>query len=69
MTQCVSDNLRKDLFALKDLKYQQFHSKLIPNINSELVIGVRTPALRKYAKQFFKTPEAAIFMQELPHKY
>lgn len=59
------------LFALQDLKYRDFHSKLMPNIDKERVIGVRTPALRKLAKTFYKEdPEGAMaFMEKLPHTY
>ena len=54
-----------------DSDYQQFQAKLVPNINANLVLGVRTPALRRYAKQLFKnTPEKAqAFIQQLPHTY
>ncbi len=31
--------------------------------------GIRTPELRKYAKTFSKTPEAAEFLKILPHRY
>ncbi len=65
----VTNNFRQQLFALQDLSYKEFHSKLIPNVDSELVIGVRTPALRKLAKELAKTPEADIFLDCLPHKY
>lgn len=39
------------LFALQDIEYKQFHSKLMPTINPDVIIGVRTPELRKLAKQ------------------
>ena len=57
------------LFELKDLSYKQFHSKLMPTINPELIIGVRTPALRKLAKELKDSDEAEKFLKELPHKY
>ena len=42
--------IRKKLFALQDKGYQAFHSRLMPTVPSEKVIGVRTPLLRKLAK-------------------
>ena len=39
------------LFALKDENYRRFHAKLIPDIPIDNIIGVRTPVLRKYAKE------------------
>ena len=63
------DIMIKELFQLQDKDYQAFHSKLIPNVDSDRVIGVRTPVLRKYAKELAKRPEAAGFLKELPHYY
>ena len=61
--------VQEELFKLQDLKYRDFHSKLMPNVDKERVIGVRTPVLRTFAKKFAKTEEAAAFLQELPHVY
>lgn len=57
------------LFALKDENYRRFHAKLIPDIPINNIIGVRTPVLRKYAKEVAKLPEANIFLESLPHSY
>lgn len=57
------------LFSMQDLKYKKFHSKLMPTVESDLVIGVRTPELRKFAKEFSKTEMSEEFLQNLPHKY
>ena len=61
--------VREKLFSLQDLKYKEFHSKLMPTVDSDLVIGVRTPELRKFAKEFSKTEMAKDFLATLPHKY
>lgn len=61
--------IRQGLFALKDEKYKEFQKKLIPTVDENTVIGVRTPVLRKYAKGVSGTPGAVIFMQTLPHEY
>lgn len=47
-------NLREELFYNQDLKYREFHSRLVPNINPDKIIGVRVPVLRKIAKQAYK---------------
>lgn len=57
------------LFSMQDLKYKKFHSKLMPTVESDLVIGVRTPELRKFAKEFSKMELAEEFLQNLPHQY
>ena len=63
------DELQQELFKLQDLKYRDFHSKLMPGIDKETIIGIRTPVLRKFAKEFAKTEAAEAFLQELPHTY
>ena len=61
--------LKRSLFELQDLKYRDFQSKLLPKTEKEKIIGVRTPILRKFAKDFSQTKEAQKFLQELPHQY
>lgn len=61
--------ITEQLMALQDLKYKQFHSKLMPTINPEVILGVRTPDLRKLTKQLAGTAEAEAFVKELPHHY
>lgn len=57
------------LFELQDLKYKEFSCKLMPTVNPDTVIGVRTPELRKLAKEYARTPQAEEFLAVLPHKY
>lgn len=54
---------------LQDVKYQEFTSKLIPNVDPKYVIGIRTPELRKFAKELAGSEEAEAFMKALPHTY
>lgn len=54
---------------MQDLKYRDFHSKLMPTVPKNLIIGVRTPELRKFAKEISETVYAAEFIKILPHKY
>lgn len=65
----VARQVQKELFAMQDDAYRAFHSKLIPNVDPLRIIGVRTPQLRSYAKQFAKREEAADFLRQLPHEY
>ena len=59
----------KQLFEMQDLKYRDFHSKLLPGIDKETIIGIRTPMLRKFTKEFAKMPETEVFLRDLPHRY
>ena len=47
-------DIQKRLFELQDKDYAIFQSRLVPNIGSELIIGVRVPVLRKFAKELIK---------------
>ena len=63
------NSIKDELFKLQDIKYRDFQSKLIPNINIANVIGVRTPELRSYAKELVKSNNYELFLNDLPHKY
>ncbi len=52
----TTDDIRSRLFALQDVPYRDFQAKLIPTVDPETMIGVRTPALRQLAKDLAKTP-------------
>ena len=57
------------LSELGSEKYRDFQSKLVPNIPKETILGVKTPDMRKIAKEIRGTKEAEAFLAELPHKY
>lgn len=61
--------LTQQLFAMQDLGYRQFQIKLIPTVDPDTVIGIRTPDLRRFAKEYAKQPQAETFLAELPHRY
>lgn len=63
------EDIRKRLFEMQDSGYKEFHCKLIPGVNPDSVIGVRTPALRSLAKEIFKSGDYRAFIDELPHVY
>lgn len=50
--------IRKMLLDLKDEEYRKFTLKLIPNIEENKVIGVRTPKLREIIKKELKNIES-----------
>ena len=65
----ILDEIRNELFKMQDIAYRDFNSKLIPTVDKSLFIGVRTPELRKYAKQLAKREDIEEFLHSLPHKY
>ena len=62
-------DVRKRLFEMQDTGYRDFHARLIPTVEKEKIIGIRTPILRKFAKEFGKTEESELFLKVLPHQY
>lgn len=71
------NRIQQQLLELKDNSYKEFHAKLIPTVEKAKIIGVRTPVLRKYAKELLKQAktdekvkeEVEQFMEQLPHIY
>ncbi len=59
----------QNLFEMQDTEYKNFHSKLLPNIDEDKIIGVRTPQIRKYAVNFYKSGGYIDFLNDLPHNY
>ncbi len=68
-----TEEIRDRLFSMQDLQYRDFQSGLIPGVGPDRFIGVRTPALRAYAKELAALPAAgegaAAFLHALPHRY
>ena len=62
-------DLEARLNEVKDDKYKEFQSKLVPNINPDSILGIRTPDMRKIAKELFESNDYDSFLNELPHKY
>ena len=65
----IGDFMKEILFTNQDLKYKAFHEKLMPTINQDTVIGVRTPVLKKVAKEYYGSELQKKFIKKLPHKY
>jgi len=61
-------NVAEALFQLRDQEYKAFQCKLMPTVDPDCVIGIRTPVLRKFAERL-PAEEACKFMSCLPHRY
>ena len=64
-----SNNIIEQLFELQDTKYREVQVKTITNIDPNSIIGVRTPDLRKLAKELYNSNNYKDFIEDLPHKY
>ena len=65
MNNIIIDKLK----SFQDIKYKEFNSKLVPNINPKYIIGVRTPNIRTLAKEIKQESYINDFLNDLPHKY
>ncbi|MDD4851209.1 MAG: DNA alkylation repair protein [Gemmiger sp.] len=65
----AEQTIQQQLFALRDATYRDFQAKLMPTVEKDTIIGVRTPAVRKLAASLAGTPTAAEFLRCLPHPY
>ena len=64
-----ADEIVAELFRLQDKDYAGFQAKLIPTVEAERIIGVRTPELRALARKLCKDEDTAAFLTALPHRY
>ena len=58
-----------ELFRLQDKEYARMQAKIIPTVSPDRIIGVRTPALRDFAKSLSKDQDIGEFLSYLPHQY
>ena len=63
------EEIIKELFKNQDKEYRDFQSGLTPNLEKEAFIGVRTPVLKKYAKEISGEENTKEFLRSLPHEY
>ena len=61
--------IQERLLALRDPAYRDFTAPLLPNVARERIIGVRTPAVRKLAKELKQEGKAGEFLRQLPHAF
>ena len=60
------EQLYDALLAHREEAYRQMQVRLIPNIASDTILGVRTPVLRNLAKEL---EDGERFLQNLPHRW
>ena len=65
----IIQETREKLSSLQDLKYRDMQVRIIPSVKPESIIGVRTPELRKMAKELAQSREIGVFLENLPHKF
>ena len=63
------DEIVTELFQLQDKDYALMQAKIIPTVAADRIIGVRTPALRAFAKKLYKDTDIDAFLAGAPHQY
>ena len=58
-----------ELFRMRDSDYALLQAKIIPTVPADKIIGVRTPALRTFARDLYKGGDTDGFLSCLPHRY
>ncbi|MBO7375098.1 MAG: DNA alkylation repair protein [Lachnospiraceae bacterium] len=64
----INAEIKNHLYELKETDYKEFMAKLIPTVDPGTVLGIRTPALRNYAKELAKRDDIDEFLHSLPHE-
>lgn len=65
----IVEEIREELYANQDEKYRDMQRTIIPSVTGEAIIGVRTPVLRRFAKQLAGREDVADFLGLHPHDY
>lgn len=63
----TTENIRKELLALVDEKYREFHSALVPGADN--ILGIRVPQLRLLAKDVAKRKDWRAFVEATDTEY
>lgn len=62
-------SIRERLLVMGEPAYRAFTAGLIPTLEPDRILGVRSPALRAMARELRGSPAAAAFLDALPHPY
>lgn len=63
----ILEEIKKWIQEEKEEEYGRFLRRIVPNLEAGQIQGVRTPKLRKYAKELSRRREIGEFLTALPH--
>lgn len=69
MVNMKNEEIINELKEMADPEYAAFSRKLCPDMEDGKMLGVRTPALKKYAHNLWKSGGCTEFLHSLPHTY
>lgn len=64
----ITEEIKQWIRFNSEENYASFQRKLLPTLPAEKIHGVRTPALRRYAKELSRREDVEAFLQKLPHE-
>ena len=62
------ENIKEELFAIKDLSYRDFNKKLCPDTKRNM-IGIRIPILRNFAKEKLRQEDFRELLEKIDDEY
>ena len=65
----ATDAIRARMLPLCEECYRDFQAALMPTVDRERILGIRTPSLRRLARQLADSEVADAFLAALPHRY
>lgn len=65
----ITDDIYNELIKNQDTGYRDMQITIIPTVNADSIIGVRTPVLRQLAKEFSRRDDISSFLGNLPHRF
>ena len=65
----ITDDIYNELIKNQDTGYRDMQITIIPTVNADSIIGVRTPVLRQLAKDFSRRDDISSFLGNLPHRF
>ncbi|MBR3341325.1 MAG: DNA alkylation repair protein [Clostridiales bacterium] len=65
----IIDDIYNELIKNQDTGYRDMQITIIPTVNADSIIGVRTPVLRQLAKEFSRRDDISSFLGNLPHRF
>ena len=68
MSDIISE-IQKEFFENQDIEYRDFNAKLLPTVDRDTMIGIRTPVIRNIAKKYAEREDIGDFLSALPHRY
>ena len=69
MTGSIAEEIRQWIAEHQEDGYAEFQRRILPTLPPEKICGVRTPALRKYARELSRREDRMEFLRKLPHEF